>query len=294
MTIDFDDIGEREGVKIPINFMSFGSGSSGNSCYVGTRNGGIIIDAGVRADVIREALRNNGVDMGSVKGLLLTHDHSDHVRYAYTLLRENRHLSVYCTHRVMNAILRRHGISKKIKDYHIPVFKEIPFSVAGFEITAFEVNHDATCNSGFHLVSPSGIRFALATDMGSVTDRARYYLSRADYMMIEANYDSDMLRLGRYPEYLKARIRTDHGHMDNRQTAEFLSSLDLSSVRHIFLCHLSKDNNTPEKALTAIRGALEAKGLRVGEGNETIADRECDIQLQALPRYEATRWYVLR
>lgn len=276
----------------PICYMSFGSGSSGNSCYIGTRNGGVIVDAGVNSDIIETSLRANGVDMSNVKGLCLTHDHSDHVRYAYKLLRSHKHIKLYCTLRVLNAILRRHGISKRIKEYHQPIFKEIPFKIADFEITAFDVPHDAADNAGFHFLAPSGKTFVMATDLGAVSPRARHYMEQADYLMIEANYDAQMLRNGPYPEYLKARIATEHGHLDNEDTAALLKEIAGGRLKHIFLCHLSKDNNTPEKALSTIRGALEASGLRVGDGNETLTDRAADVQLQALPRFQPTRWYV--
>lgn len=276
-----------------INYISFGSGSSGNSCYVGTPSGGVIIDVGVRAEEIENALEANGIDMKKVVGVLLTHDHSDHVKYVYTLLRQHRHIQLYCTNRVLTGILRRHSISKRLKDYHKPIFKEIPFQLAGMEITAFEVPHDGSDNMGFS-ISYDNRNFVLATDLGAVTERARHYMSRANYLVIEANYDLRMLIQGSYPEYLKARIQTENGHLDNEQTAAFLSEIVNPDLEYVFLCHLSQDNNTPQKALSVIRGALENKGLKVGTANETIDDRHCNVQLMALPRFEATRRFVFR
>lgn len=276
-----------------LHYISFASGSSGNSCYVGNDKGGIIIDAGIRADQIEDTLRIHGISMKKVKALILTHDHSDHVRYSYNLLRNNRHLTVCCTPRVLNGLLRRHSISKRIKEYHTPIFKEIPFKIADMEITAFDVPHDGSDNMGFS-IDFEGHRFVLATDLGAVTERARFYMSQANYLVIEANYDSDMLRLGKYPEYLKARIRAGNGHLDNVDTAAFLKEIVNPELKYIFLCHLSKDNNTPTKALKAVRDALEEKGLKVGNAEESISDRKADIQLMALPRFDATRWFVFR
>lgn len=274
-------------------FMSFGSGSSGNCSYVGTSAGGILIDAGVKADDVTAQLRANGVDMRHVKGILLTHDHTDHVKYVYTLLRENRHLKLFCTNRVLNGLLRRHNISKRVKEYHVAVFKEIPFKVCDMEVTAFEVPHDGTDNMGFSIEFDSR-RFVLATDLGEVTERARYYMSRATYLVIEANYDAMMLRMGPYPEYLKARIATGRGHMDNADTAAFLREIISPGLRYIFLCHISKDNNTPSRALDAVRRALEGAGKNVGTACDTLDDRRCDVQLAALPRFDPTRWFVFR
>lgn len=275
------------------NYISFGSGSSGNSCYIGTSEGGFIVDAGVKADVIEEMVAANGLRWDRIKGILLTHDHSDHVKYAYSLLRNHKHIRLFCTNRVLNGLLRRHGISKRIKEYHVPIFKEIPFRIAGAEITAFDVPHDGTDNMGFSILYDNR-SFVIATDLGAVTERAHYYMSRANYLVIEANYDLQMLVYGRYPEYLKARIRTDYGHLDNTATAAFLAEVWNPAMKYIFLCHLSQDNNTPAKALSAVREALEAKGIRVGRGEETLSDRSADVQLVTLPRFDATRRYVLR
>ena len=290
-------IPEKESVPIPsdglLYYISFGSGSSGNSCYIGTAKGGIIIDAGLRADEIESKIRANGIDIKKIYGVLLTHDHSDHVKYVYTLVRNNRHMKVYCTNRVLNAILRRHDISKRIKDYHIPIFKEIPFKAGDLEITAFEVPHDGQDNMGFSLAFGNR-NFVLATDMGEVWPRARHYMSQADYLVIESNYDMKMLVNGRYPEFLKARIRTSSGHMDNEATAAFLKEIYNPRLKHIFLCHLSKDNNTPDKALEKVRTALEEAGAKVGNGMETLEDRQADVQLVALPRFDSTRLFVFR
>lgn len=277
----------------PIYFCSFGSGSSGNSCYVGNRQGGMIVDVGLRAEDIERGLAANGVDMKHVKGVLLTHDHSDHVKYVYALLRNNRHIKLFCTNRVLNGMLRKHSISKRIKEYHIPIFKEIPFKVIDFEITAFDVPHDGSDNMGFS-IEYDNRRFVIATDLGDVTDRARHYMSRATYLMIEANYDAYMLRMGRYPEYLKARIAGGTGHLDNVKTAAFLKDIINPGLNHIFLCHLSKDNNTPHIALRTVREALESKGIKVGNALETLEDRKADVQLAALPRFDMTRWFVFR
>lgn len=276
-----------------LHYISLGSGSSGNCCYVGSSAGGIIIDAGVKTEDVERMLLAKGISMKSVKALLITHDHSDHVRYAYNMVRNNKHMRIFCTNRVLNGILRRHSISKRIKEYHTPIFKEIPFRILDFEITAFEVPHDGTDNMGFSIEFDSR-RFVLATDLGAVTERARHYMSLANYLVIEANYDLDMLRNGRYPEYLKARIQTENGHMDNRDTGAFLREIVNPGLQYVFLCHLSQDNNTPAKAIRAVRDALTSAGKTVGNACEIIRDRKADVQLMALPRFEPSRLFIFR
>ncbi|MDE6217684.1 MAG: MBL fold metallo-hydrolase [Muribaculaceae bacterium] len=274
-------------------YLSLASGSSGNCCYLGSSKGGVLIDAGIRTDIIEDRLNENGLDIRHVRGLLLTHDHTDHVKYAYSLLRNNRHLKLFCTPRVLNAMLRRHSISKRIKEYHVPIFKEIPFSVGDFRITAFEVPHDACDSMGFSVEFDSR-KFVLATDLGAVTERARHYMSQANYLVIEANYDLTMLIRGTYPEYLKARIRTERGHLDNTDTAAFLKEIAGGDLKYIFLCHLSKENNMPQIAVKCVREALLQAGLSVGDCSATLSTREADVQLMALPREEASPLFVFR
>ncbi|MBQ1185412.1 MAG: MBL fold metallo-hydrolase [Muribaculaceae bacterium] len=277
----------------PLFYISFGSGSSGNCCYLGTRNAGILIDAGILTETVVDTLKENGIKMENIVGICLTHDHGDHVKYAYNIVRKHKHMKVYCTNRVVNGMLRKHNISKRIKDYHSPIFKEIPFKLGDFEITAFDVPHDGDDNMGF-FVRHGDKNFVVATDLGAISERARHYISQAHYLMIEANYDKEMLIKGTYPDYLKRRIQTDRGHMDNVETAAFLSEIYTPQLKYIFLCHLSNDNNTPEIALNTISKALKDRGLTIGTAQETIEDRKADVQLMALPRLEPTRWFVFK
>ncbi len=275
------------------HFISFGSGSSGNASYIGDEQSGVLIDAGVDAKVICDTLKSHGLSIDMVKGVCLTHDHSDHVRYVYSLLRHHPHLALYCTPRVLSGMLRRHSISRRIKDYHHPIYKEFSFRVGDFEITPFEVSHDGSDNAGFYITN-GDFRFTLATDLGCVTDRVDYYMRRASHIMIESNYDLDMLHNGPYPFHLQARIEASHGHLDNRVTAQFLSQIYSPQLRHVFLCHLSHENNTPEAALSAVCGALQAAGVtQIGDGSNSIASRGAQVQVVALPRFEASPLYVL-
>lgn len=276
-----------------IMFMSFGSGSSGNCAYIGDSKSGFLIDAGVAVDTVVDGLRAHGISMDRVKGICITHDHTDHMKYAYPIIRKYRHISLYCTPKAMNGIMRRHSVSRRLKDYQINVYKEIPFTIDNFTVTAFEVMHDGTDNAGF-FIQHDDRAFTVATDLGCISERADHYMRQSDYLMIESNYDLNMLRFGPYPEYLKARIRNVNGHLDNKVTAEYLAKIHSERLTHVFLCHLSQDNNTPEAALAESRTALEAIGIKVGSANNTPADNEAQIQLVALPRFECSQLYCLR
>lgn len=268
-------------------FMSFGSGSSGNAAYLGDGDEGIIIDAGVDSKVILEQLERHGISIKSIKGVLLTHDHSDHVRFVYPLIRKQLHIGLYCTPKILNGMLRRHSISNRIKDYHRPIYKEHPFVIGNFQITAFEVNHDGTDNAGY-FIRHGKHKFVVSGDFGSITDRADFYMRQANYLMIESNYDESMLAAGSYPEYLKNRIRSGVGHPDNRLTASYLRKIYSEEMRNVFLCHLSKDNNTPQIAFRVNEQALIDAGATVGDMSNTPYARMASVQLMALPRFEAT------
>lgn len=274
------------------NFVSFGSGSSGNCAFLGNENGGVLIDAGVDPEHVYRDLEANGIRLSKVKGILLTHDHADHIRYAYKIVRENKHMRIYCTPRLMGGLLRHHNVSNRIKDYQVSIFKEIPFFLAGMKITAFDTSHDAIDNMGF-IFEAGGKNFVVATDMGIITERAKHYMCQANYLMIESNYDRRMLDTGRYPEYLKARVRSEKGHLDNKVAAEFVAQHHHSGLKWVFLCHLSNDNNTPEIALENMRKMLEENNLSVGDGSFAALEREKDIQVYALPRYDTSSWFIL-
>ncbi len=277
-----------------MKFISLGSGSSGNCAYIGDSRDGMLIDAGVDPTKVEPELLRNGIDMSTVSAILLTHDHGDHVRYAYQLLRRNKRMGLYCTPKALNGILRRHNISRRIKDYHHAIYKEFPFAIGRFTVTAFDVDHDGTDNAGFFISHGDSHRFVVATDLGHIGPRADFYMRQATCLMIESNYDLEMLSRGSYPEYLKARIMADNGHLDNRDAASFVASAVNRSLTHVFLCHLSHDNNTPEIAVSTMKAALEAKGLTVGDGTDSIESRQADIQVTALPRFEPTRLFIFR
>lgn len=298
------------GVGKGLCFMSFGSGSSGNCAYLGTPRGGILIDAGIKppprtkrkrkivADEDQvlnlneafELLERNGVSADMVKGVLLTHAHQDHMRCLYPALTYCR-CSVFCTMGVMSQMMQRCRVSSRIHDYHVPIFKEIPFRILDMEITAFETSHDVK-SVGFS-IEYEGEKFVVATDMGIITERAAHYMSQANHLMIECNYDHDMLVRGHYPQMLKDRVMGEKGHLDNAVAAQFVAEHYHEGLQHVFMCHLSKDNNTEEIALKTMRQALEGRGLSVGDASNAADQRNRNVQICSLPRYSASGWYVL-
>jgi phosphoribosyl 1,2-cyclic phosphodiesterase len=242
-----------------LNFCSLSSGSSGNCYYIGNEFNGILIDAGISATSIRKFLKDMHISMQTIMGVLVTHNHSDHIRGLEVLTRKNS-LPAFTTDKIWKSIL-----SPQTK-FSRDCIREIPlqqkFHLAGFDIEAFPVSHDSPETVGFH-ISAGNQNITIATDLGHICQTAAPYLRKANLLVIESNYDEEMLENGRYPYFLKARIRSDNGHLGNHQTSLFLADIMNDNISHIFLAHLSKNNNTPEKALKNLQKTFSDKGINL-------------------------------
>ena len=240
-----------------LNFCSLSSGSSGNCYYLGNEFHGILIDAGISATSIRKFLKNLGISMQTIMGVLITHNHIDHIKGLEVLTRKNS-LPVFTTNKIWKSILfPKKSISTDcIRE--IPMMKK--FHLAGFDIEAFPVCHDAPETIGFHICAGDK-KITIATDLGHICQTAAPYIKAANLLVLESNYDEQMLVSGEYPYYLKARIRSDHGHLGNHQASAFLADNINDNLMYICLAHLSKNNNTPEMVLQALQGTFAARGI---------------------------------
>lgn len=296
------DSGDAEPLSAPkpadvddstLRFISFGSGSSGNCAYIGTPACGLLIDGGVDNNYVMQQLALNGIDPLTIRGILLTHDHYDHMRYVYAILRRNMHMRLFATPKMMKGLLMRHNTSKRIIDYHQPVYKEFTVDLGALRFTPFETSHDGSDNVGY-AITAGDVNFCVTTDTGYVTSRADFYMRTAHYLMLESDYDAEMLRNGPYAGYLKARILSDMGHLDNADTGRYLAYLaPLGLLRRVFLCHLSDINNTPERALATIWGILEAAGIDVNRAAEPLP-RDPRLHIAPLPRKQSSPLFFLR
>jgi phosphoribosyl 1,2-cyclic phosphodiesterase len=256
-------------------FFSIGSGSSGNCYYLGTNNFGILIDAGVGIRTIQKALREYGISFNKIMAVLITHDHADHIK-TVGCFGDKYNIPVYATETVHGGIHRNRAVQASLTTSKRVIEKEKPFFINEFEITAFEVPHDSIDNVGYHIAFDGQI-FVLITDIGRITDKIREYASKANHLVIEANYDEYMLQAGKYPFYLKQRIQSGTGHLSNRLSAEFIADIYNERMRNIWLCHLSQDNNHPELALKTVEQALSANGVVVGEKIKLEALSRCKV-----------------
>jgi len=197
--------------------------------------------------------------MQTIMGVIITHNHIDHVRGLEGLTKKH-HLPAFTSPKVWESILTQH---KKIS---LDCMNEIPilekFNLAGFEIEAFPVHHDAPETLGF-TISAGNKKITVATDLGHICETIASYLKDSNLLVIESNYDEEMLANGKYPYYLKQRIQSDYGHLGNHQTSDFLADILKDNLSHICLAHLSRNNNTPEKALETLQMTFKKRGINL-------------------------------
>ncbi|NDV81942.1 MBL fold metallo-hydrolase [Bacteroides sp. 51] len=263
-----------------VRFMSLASGSSGNCYYLGYGDHGILIDAGIGIRTIKKHLKDVGISMDSIQAVFVTHDHADHIK-AVGHLGEKLHIPIYTTALVHAGINKSYCMTEKLHSSIRFLEKEEPLQLEHFRITSFEVPHDGTDNVGYCIEVNNKV-FSFVTDLGEITPLAAQYINKAHYLILEANYDEEMLKMGPYPAYLKQRISGKNGHLSNSAAADFLAENIREELQYIWLCHLSKDNNHPELAYKTVEWKLKNKGIIVGK----------DVQLLALKRSTPSELYI--
>ena len=245
----------------------FASGSSGNCLLLSSGDNHILIDAGISMRRIEAGLRDSDLTFHDVFGVLITHEHSDHIS-GLKMLCKHHGLPVYAPHTIAN---RLRGMLPELEPCLRIIRVGEAFALAGFKVTAFHTPHDTDESVGYRV--EGGGCFAMATDMGHVTDEVRNALTGADTVLIEANHDVEMLLSGSYPYPLKRRILSDNGHLSNEASADTIVRLARGGMREFILGHLSKENNTPDLAAVTVRAALQAAGFG-SEVRVTVARRD--------------------
>lgn len=236
----------------------FSSGSGGNCALVSAGPCRLLLDAGLSAKAIRQALADVGTAPAELDGILITHEHKDHVSGLTVLLKRDP-LPVYAPGTVALHLSRSYpGVAAYLRC----VQPEQPFELAGARVVCFPTPHDTPQSVGWRIETPEGT-VALATDTGHVTDTMRRYLRGADVAVIEANHDEDMLRMGPYPMALKQRVLSKNGHLSNAACAHLARELAESGTGTIVLAHLSRENNTPAAARQTVAAALEGTDTRL-------------------------------
>lgn len=247
-----------------LRFLSFGSGSSGNCYLLYTETDSLLIDCGVGVRLLNKHFHNYGLQLSMIHNVLITHDHADHVKSVGSLSGA-RQVPVYATQKVHQGIGHNWCVRRKIEQPLVRfVEKDVTVQVGEFAVTPFEVPHDSSDCVGY-LIGHNDVSFVLVTDCGHITDGIRSYISKANYLVIEANHEPEKLKSGPYPKYLKQRISGPMGHLSNEECAKALAENATPGLRHVWLCHLSDENNHPELARKTIESILRDSGIVAGK-----------------------------
>lgn len=266
-----------------LNFISFGSGSSGNCYYLYTDTDSILIDTGIGIRTLKKYFHDYGLKLSDVKYIMVTHDHADHVKSVGKISSEYD-IPVYATDKVHEGITRNYCVRKKIPSGNIRIMhKGDTLNLGSFRVTSFGVPHDSNDNVGYK-VECENIIFCLMTDVGHVTEEMAGYIKESNYLVIEANHDEEMLLTGTYPEYLKKRVSGPIGHLCNKDCAVAIAENATPDLRHVWLCHLSQENNHPELARKTIEMILGSYGIVAGH----------DFLLEVLKRKTPSEIYELK
>ena len=231
-----------------LNFCSLYSGSSRNSLFVETQNTKLLIDAGVSSKKIEKALEDLEIEPSSLDGILITHEHSDHVQGLGTFSKKFD-LPVFVNQETLDAMPKQ---KDKISSNNIKTFKIADkFSIGDLDIKPFSIPHDAANPCGFNIWN-KGKKLSIATDIGHMTNDILKQLEESLFVMLEANYDPEVLRCSSYPFPLKSRIAGPIGHLSNEVAGKTISYLLKSGLKSAMLGHLSKESNFPELAYQTV------------------------------------------
>ena len=266
-----------------MKFVSLGSGSSGNSYYLSTGNTSILVDAGLNIRTLKRHMHNLELDIENLDLVLITHDHADHIKAVGNLANE-LNKPIFATEPVHMGINRNYCVTTQLTEEHIRyIAKVMTIQVGDFMVTPFDVPHDSSDCVGYR-IEADDITFCLITDVGHVTPTIEEEVSRANYLVLEANHDLNMLMMGPYPAYLKGRIRSGRGHLSNVDSARLIAEHGTPKLKHVWLCHLSEENNHPELARKTVEGVLREYGIIPG------VDFKLDILKRKVPSqiYELT------
>ena len=240
-----------------LRFSPLFGGSSGNATYVGCDDAQILVDAGLSGSRIIQEMKTVGIDPAGLAAILVTHEHSDHIK-GIGILSRKYDIPVYATPGTWQEMMQKIGAIAEKNVRMIEPGQD--FFLGSLDVTPFATPHDAAQPVGYTF-SLQGVKLAVATDLGSVRDSWVKYVLGADAILLESNYDPDMLHAGPYPYDLKKRISGRHGHLSNDDAGETAVELVRHGAKQIILGHLSKENNFPDLALRSTELILRQAGI---------------------------------
>ena len=248
-------------------FCSLSSGSSGNCMYIGSEKTSILIDVGISRKVAVEGLRLIKVNPSLINGILVTHEHLDHYK-GVNILAKTFDIPVYLNESTYNIIKDKISDVKSIK-----IIEDDKFSIGDLDIETFKLPHDAADPIGYSVLN-GGKKISIATDIGHVSKDLYENLKDSNLILLESNYNEQMVKMGDYPYFLKQRILSKYGHLSNEDCGSLIVKLLENFPKKIILGHLSNTNNLPELAYKTVEKILISNNLKVGEDlGLTVAHR---------------------
>lgn len=235
-----------------------GSGSKGNAIFLETDSIKLLIDAGFSGKKIEELLKSIGENIEEIEGILITHEHSDHIQGAGIISRKYN-IPIYITKESYESCSLKIG---KISNENL-YFLEEEFYFNTTKIITFDVMHDAERTIGFRIEESSGSKIGIATDLGYIDNTVREAFKNVNVMIIESNYDYHKLMECEYPWDLKARVKGRNGHLSNNDCARFVKEMSHKNLKKVFLAHISKDSNNPKIALETVLDELKRDGKNI-------------------------------
>lgn len=244
-----------------MRFSVLASGSSGNAIYVETEEHAFLVDAGLSGRKMEELFASVDRSMKNLSGILVTHEHSDHIKGLGVLARKYN-VPIYANAKTWMAMEHLVGNIPLEQRFHFDM--ETVKTFGSLDIQSFAVSHDAA-DPMFYVFHENGRKLVLITDTGYVSDRMKGHIKGADSFVFESNHDVGMLQMGRYPWSIKRRILSDVGHVSNEDAAVAMSEVVEQKPTRIYLSHLSKDNNMKDLARMSVSQTLESCGIITGE-----------------------------
>lgn len=257
-----------------MKFCSLFSGSSGNCQYIKTDKASILVDAGLSGKKIQEAMSSIDEKPEDLKGIFITHEHSDHIK-GVGILSRRFNLPIYANEKTWNTMLPSLG---KIKEENIRIIDDI-VELEDIVIQTFNISHDAADPIGYKIFNKDK-KISLLTDTGCITPSMKKHINNSDLLLIEANHDEDMVLIGSYPWPLKKRVLSEKGHMSNELAGNTLCEILTKGTETVLLGHLSKENNFPELAYKTVENILKSNNIPINKGislNMTYRDKSTQI-----------------
>ena len=244
-----------------LRFSVLASGSTGNAIYVETNKKRFLIDAGLSGKKIEECLKKAGVSPENLDGILVTHEHSDHIKGVGIMARRYK-IPVYANARTWKAMEKLLGEISLEQKFHFETGEIKTFG--DLDIESFGVSHDAA-EPMFFTFQKEGRKLAIVTDTGYVSEKIKGITKGAQSIVFESNHDMNMLRMGKYPWNIKRRILGDEGHVSNEDAGFALADILTDTPTNVYLAHLSLDNNMKDLARMTVQQTLEGKGFEIGK-----------------------------